>query len=92
MLREGLTLTALPRDRRGWANLCRMLSAGRLRAKKGSCDLGLPDLWKFAGGLDLLGVILAWGACDGCPEDLNNDGVVDVLDLLTVILGWGGCP
>jgi DNA-directed DNA polymerase III PolC len=54
VLREGLTLTALPRDRRGWANLCRMLSAGRLRTTKGSCDLGLPDLWQFADGLELL--------------------------------------
>ncbi|TBX20504.1 error-prone DNA polymerase [Nioella sediminis] len=54
VLREGLTLTALPRDRRGWANLCRMLSAGRLRTQKGSCDLGLPDLWQFADGLELL--------------------------------------
>ena len=54
VLREGLNLTALPRDRRGWANLCRMLSAGRLRAAKGSCDLGLSDLWDFADGLDLL--------------------------------------
>jgi DNA-directed DNA polymerase III PolC len=54
VLREGLTLTALPRDRRGWANLCRMLSAGRLRTGKGSCDLGLPDLWQFADGLELL--------------------------------------
>jgi len=54
VLREGMSLTALPRDRRGWANLCRMLSAGRLRAAKGSCDLGLSDLWDFADGLDLL--------------------------------------
>ena len=34
-LSEGLRLTALPRDRTGWASLCRMLSVGRLRAQKG---------------------------------------------------------
>ncbi|WP_071675872.1 error-prone DNA polymerase [Nioella nitratireducens] len=54
VFREGITLTALPRDRRGWGNLCRMLSAGRLRTAKGRCDLGLSDLWAFAEGLELL--------------------------------------
>ncbi|MBF9031247.1 DNA polymerase III subunit alpha [Rhodobacterales bacterium HKCCE3408] len=53
-LSEGLTLTALPRDRQGWGNLCRMLSAGRLRTEKGQCDLRLDDLLQFGGGLELL--------------------------------------
>ncbi|MEL6952615.1 MAG: error-prone DNA polymerase [Pseudomonadota bacterium] len=53
-LSEGLRLTALPRDRGGWGNLCRMLSAGRLRAQKGDCDLRLEDLLRFGEGLELL--------------------------------------
>jgi hypothetical protein len=27
-----------------------------------------------------------------CPEDVNEDGYVDVLDLLAVIAAWGPCP
>jgi hypothetical protein len=29
---------------------------------------------------------------DPCPEDLNNDGVVNVLDLLQALAAWGPCP
>ena len=50
----GLTLTALPKTRTGWGNLCRMLSAGRLRAEKGSCDLHLEDILQFGTDLELL--------------------------------------
>jgi hypothetical protein len=27
-----------------------------------------------------------------CPEDVNGDGVVDVLDLLDLLTAWGPCP
>jgi DNA-directed DNA polymerase III PolC len=47
-------ITALPRDRQGWAGLCRILSAGRLRAEKGTCRLSLSDLLEFSEGLVLL--------------------------------------
>jgi hypothetical protein len=44
---------------------------------------------------DLVNVILAWGACSGCPEDTYpapcGNGQVDVDDLVAVILGWGAC-
>jgi len=53
-LSEGLRLTALPRDRTGWASLCRMLSVGRLRAQKGNCILHIDDLLAHSGGLELL--------------------------------------
>jgi DNA-directed DNA polymerase III PolC len=53
-LTEGLRLTALPRDRTGWASLCRVLSIGRLRARKGECILHLDDLLAHAKGLELL--------------------------------------
>jgi hypothetical protein len=40
---------------------------------------------------DLTAVLLAWGVCLSCPEDLNGDGIVDVADLLVVVLTWGAC-
>jgi len=51
---EGVTLTALPRDRAGWASLCRMLTTGRRRAEKGACHLTLDDVLQGAEGLELL--------------------------------------
>ncbi|WP_137130534.1 error-prone DNA polymerase [Rhizobium sp. FY34] len=40
-------ILAYPRNRKGWGNLCRLLSAGNLRAEKGSCLLGLNDLLEW---------------------------------------------
>ena len=36
-------------------------------------------------------VIATWGPCKFCPEDFNEDGIVDVSDLLMVISNWGQC-
>ncbi len=47
-------ITVLPKDRAGWRSLCRIISRGRLRAQKGTCDIQLSDLEEFAGGLHLL--------------------------------------
>jgi hypothetical protein len=44
---------------------------------------------------DLIAVILAWGACSGCPADIappQGDGEVNADDLIVVILAWGRCP
>ncbi|MCF3641345.1 error-prone DNA polymerase [Rhizobium sp. TRM95111] len=38
---------AYPRNRKGWAHLCRLLSAGNLRARKGNCALALADLLEW---------------------------------------------
>ena len=54
VLTDGLTITALPRDRTAWGRLCRLLSLGRLRAPKGSCDLRLDDLLEWGEGLEIL--------------------------------------
>ena len=40
VLQSGLRATTLCQTRLGWANLCRILSKGRLRAKKGSLHFG----------------------------------------------------
>ncbi|MEL6409016.1 MAG: error-prone DNA polymerase [Pseudomonadota bacterium] len=53
-LTEGITLTALPRDRAAWGRLCRLISAGRLRAEKGVCDLTVSDVLEWGEGLILL--------------------------------------
>ena len=53
-LREGLEVTAYPRDRAAWGRLSKLLSTGRLRAPKGSCDLSLDDLLERGEGMELL--------------------------------------
>ena len=45
---EGIEVTALPRSRAGWARLCRLLTVGNLRARKGSCRLHAADLTGLA--------------------------------------------
>ena len=47
-------ITVLPEDRQGWRSLCRIISRGRLKAKKGICDIQLSDLEDFSSGLQLL--------------------------------------
>ena len=54
VFQEGVTMTALTQSRRGWANLCRVLSKGRLRVDKGTCQLMLSDLTDRAEGLVFL--------------------------------------
>nr|WP_245415127.1 error-prone DNA polymerase [Aureimonas flava] len=58
-------ILAYPRDRAGWARLCRLLTAGNLRADKGDCILRLPDLLDGGEGLGL--AVLA-------PGGLGRDG------------------
>ena len=53
-LEDGFSLTALARDRLGWGHLCRLLTLGRRRAEKGSCQLGFSDLLAHSQGLVLL--------------------------------------
>ncbi|MHC4304790.1 MAG: hypothetical protein ACYSW2_09895 [Planctomycetota bacterium] len=31
-----------------------------------------------------------WGQ-SGVPEDINGDGIVDILDFLELIASWGPC-
>ena len=50
----GFSVTALPQDRTGWGRLCRLLTLGRRRARKGQCHLTLQDLLDWGEGLALL--------------------------------------
>ena len=54
VLENGFAITALPHDRKGWGNLCRLLTVGRRRAEKGSCILHLGDLLEWGTHLELL--------------------------------------
>jgi len=47
-------ILAYPRDRAGWAKLCRLLTRGNLRAEKGDCILQLDDLIAHIDGLELV--------------------------------------
>jgi len=42
-----------PRDRAAYGRLCRLLTAGNLRAEKGQCHLDLTDLLEWGGGLEM---------------------------------------
>jgi DNA-directed DNA polymerase III PolC len=53
-LTDGFTVTALPRDRAAWGRLCRLISLGRLRAPKGTCELGMDDLVAWGEGMEML--------------------------------------
>ncbi|MDH4439902.1 MAG: error-prone DNA polymerase, partial [Rhizobium sp.] len=44
-------LLAYPIDRKGWGHLCRLLSAGNLRSKKGICTLYENDLLEWSQNL-----------------------------------------
>ena len=54
VLNSGFTVTVLPVDRTGWGRLCRLLTLGRRRAVKGTCDLTLDDLLEWGLGNALL--------------------------------------
>ncbi|MEL6609534.1 MAG: error-prone DNA polymerase [Pseudomonadota bacterium] len=54
ILENGFTATALARDRRGWRQLCEMLTKGKMRAPKGECHLTQRELEVFSGGLTFL--------------------------------------
>lgn len=47
-------MLAYPRNRKGWGDLCRLLSRGNLRSDKGSCTLFEEDLADHAGDLALI--------------------------------------
>ncbi len=47
-------ILAYPTDRAAYGRLCRLLSAGKLRAPKGECLLALDDLLKWQEGLLLV--------------------------------------
>ena len=64
--RDGLVVTLLPRDRAAWGQLCRLLTDGRRRARKGDCELFAEDLIHRGAGQEML---LHPAARDGAAGD-----------------------
>ncbi|MBN1836049.1 MAG: error-prone DNA polymerase [Spirochaetales bacterium] len=54
-LEDGGRILLLARDREGYANLCALISAGRLRSPKGSSRVRLEEVLERAAGLVALG-------------------------------------
>ena len=71
---------AYPRNRQGWGRLCRLLSAGNLRAEKGSCILKEADLMEWGEEMMLALVpdpsvvddASGWAALEACLERLHE--------------------
>ncbi|MBP9891748.1 MAG: error-prone DNA polymerase [Planctomycetes bacterium] len=59
---DGPALNLLCADRRGYANLCRLLTVGKRRAPKGECELYMADVAEFAAGLMAIAL---------CPHDAD---------------------
>ena len=51
---EGLTITALAKNRQGWANLCRLLTEGKRKEKKGLCKILIDDILKYGHHMALI--------------------------------------
>ncbi|OIP83219.1 MAG: error-prone DNA polymerase [Rhodobacterales bacterium CG2_30_65_12] len=51
---EGVSLTALPRDRAAWGHLTRLITLGRRRAPKGQALIRVGDVVEFGEGMELL--------------------------------------
>src|SRR5208337_2010043 len=47
-------MLAYPKDRAAYGRLCRLLTAGNLRAPKGECHLGFEDLLEHGEGLQIV--------------------------------------
>ncbi|MEO0370581.1 MAG: error-prone DNA polymerase [Pseudomonadota bacterium] len=77
-LNEGLEVTALPKTRVGWGHLCRLISRGRLRAEKGTCNLGLRDLLDWGADMALL-LHPAERGCERGAEDAWHSAVARVV-------------
>ncbi len=68
---DGSSIVLLVRDRRGWANLCRLITAGRLRSPKGTCRVSWDEVCGAAGGL-----IALWSGRGGLPAGGPDPGAV----------------
>jgi len=68
-------ILAYPRNRLGWGRLCRLLTRGNLRAKKGDCILHRADLIDHIDGLEL--IVMEASTRDPEPAGLRGKPQVD---------------
>ncbi len=70
---DGSTIVLLTQDRGGYANLCRLLTKGRLRSEKGECAVTWDEVCSHAPGL-----IALWGGdqssiiAEVAPEEIAD--------------------
>ncbi len=72
-------ILAYPRDRAAWGRLCRLLTQGNLRAKKGVCPLYLDDLLQWREGLSLIVMEESSYEGEGACEAPSKDPVLRLL-------------
>src|SRR5208282_5553866 len=65
-------LLAYPKDRAAYGRLCRILTAGNLRAPKGECWLRLEDLLEHGEGLQI--VALPFSPCGRRWREAPDEG------------------
>jgi error-prone DNA polymerase len=63
-------LVAYPKDRAAYGRLCRILTAGNLRAPKGECHLRIDDLLQHGEGLQ----IMALSSFSFCGRGVGDEG------------------
>ncbi|MGO4721805.1 MULTISPECIES: error-prone DNA polymerase [unclassified Inquilinus] len=71
------SLLCYPTDLKAYGRLCRLLTIGKRRAKKGQCDLAFADLLPFSDGQILVAL----------PPDTLDDGFAGHLDRLRSDMG-----
>ena len=64
---------AYPKDRAAYGRLCRILTAGNLRAPKGECWLKLDDLLEHGEGLQVVVMALAKPSFSPCGRGLGRE-------------------
>jgi len=79
----GKRLALLAVERRGYRNLCRLLTRGKMRAPKGQCALGWDDLEEHAGGM----VALVPGDAGDILADLDDVSARACIDRLRSLVG-----
>ena len=79
---DGSTVVLLAADHDGYRNLCRLLTAGRLRCEKGRSEVGWDEVAGHAGGL-----IALWGGARSRLAAPGNDGLTRVAGRLRDAFG-----
>jgi error-prone DNA polymerase len=79
----GRRLALLVADRRGYRNLCRLVTCGKMRAPKGQCELGWDDLEQHAAGL----VALVPAGTDAMLGAVDDPEVLPRVDRLRSLFG-----
>jgi len=64
---DSLPVVLWPTDRAAYGRMCQLISRGRLRAEKGSCELRWSDVVEFSDGM-LVGI-----SVDGCQLTVDSE-------------------